>query len=472
MRIASRLTVLTAVAIAGLGMTAAIPAAASSAPHTRTAATAPGNAPGTETARPQATGPATALWVSRLHLSNGATVGYAVAASPDGSRVFATGTQSLPRNHTHGVTVAYNATTGAQIWQAENTTGTSGFTSIAVSPDGSTVFVTGFGNVGFRTPPQIVTVAYNAATGAICWTQVVGTYAAGGQSVAVSPDGSTVFIAGTAECGKPINSCYVTAAYNAATGAAVWTQELENSGGAWSMAMSPDGSAVFVTGLVPSPTQTVFLTIAYNAATGATLWTAPDNVQTLGTAPAVAVSPTGSAVFVAGSVPNGGGTSSYRTIAYSAATGAQLWAQAFANKNIGQTSALAVSPDGSTVFVTGGVDSLPGISAFGTVAYSATTGARLWKALDQSGGAAADLTVSPDGSKVYVTGSRKSPTGFPQYDTVAYSSGTGARVWVARYGNAALGASGAQALAVSPDGSKEFVTGGNIKDLTTLAYKS
>jgi PQQ-like domain len=477
MRIASRLTVLAAVAVAGLGLTAAMPAAAipagaSLTPHTRTVTTALGRAVGTRTVRTTGAALATPLWVSRLLLKNGGTAGYAVAASPGGSTVFATGTQRLPHEITRGVTVAYNATTGARIWQTEDTTGTvSGFSSIAVSPDSSTVFVTGYGNPVSRTERQIVTVAYNAATGAVLWTQEVGSHATGGVSVKVSPDGSTVFMAGIAECGKPIGACYVTVAYNAATGTAVWTQELENSGVASSLAVSPDGSAVAVTGSALSQGSNVFTTIAYNAATGATLWTASYPVQTSGSAPAVAMS--GTAVFVTGTVIPAPNTTSYRTIAYSASSGTQMWQESFTKERLGNASALAVSPDGSTVFVTGDVDSTPGVSEFGTVAYDAATGARLWKAFFQAGGGATALAVSPGGSRVFVTGDGSSPKfGNPQYATVAYDAGTGARAWAAHYGDAALGASYAYGLAVSPDGSKVFVTGGNLSYLTTLAYRS
>ena len=460
MRIASRLTVLATAAVAGLGLTAAIPAAASLTPHTRTATTA--------------------LWVSRFRSGHGPTAGRAVAVSPDGATVFVTGDQAPTARITHGETVAYDTATGAQIWQTEDTAGVvSGFASIAVSPDGSTVFVTGFGNPVSRTNRQLVTVAYNAATGAVLWTQAMGSHAAGG-SVRVSPDGSTVFVAGSGLCGKPVNSCYVTAAYDAATGAALWTQELANIGSGGSLAVSPDGSAVYVTGTVLSRAgspHTLFSTVAYNAATGAMLWTATDNAPVGPIGPTIAVSPTGSAVFVAGStVTNAAGTTeSYRTIAYSAATGAQLWVQSFPSKKNGLPYALAVSPDGSKVFVTGGVSTMTSNSDYGTVTYNATTGAQLWKALYQgpsSGGAAAVITVSPDGSKVFVSGYDYGLGGSPQYATVAYDSGTGARVWVARYGDTALGASYAYGLAVSPDGSKVFVTGASINNLTTLAYRS
>jgi PQQ-like domain len=141
----------------------------------------------------------------------------AAAASPDGSTVYVTGLTGLA----HFSTLAYNAATGAPAWTATfYGRGYSQPSAMAVSPDGSKVFVT-----GFTTPPgaccadQFVTVAYDAATGARLWAREtfnilhVGSFAT---AVAVSPDGSSVFVAGDA--GKNP----VVVAYNAATGAQQW----------------------------------------------------------------------------------------------------------------------------------------------------------------------------------------------------------------------------------------------------------
>ena len=77
--------------------------------------------------------------------------------------------------------------------------------------------------------------------------------------------------------------------------------------------------------------------------------------------------------------------------------------------------AVAVSPRGNTAYVTGG--SNPGGA---TLAYSAATGAQLWLARHNDMLLAA-VAVSPGGSRVYVTGL----TGPFRYDyaTVAHSAG-------------------------------------------------
>lgn len=81
-------------------------------------------------------------------------------------------------------------------------------------------------------------------------------------------------------------------------------------------------------------------------------------------------------------------------------------------------AALVVSPDGSTLFITGGRGSASG----GTQAYDAATGAALWK--DPDARVPGAIAVSPGGSTVFVTGHVLSPepTPVPSIITLAYSS--------------------------------------------------
>src|SRR5262249_25684965 len=148
----------------------------------------------------------------------------------------------------------------------------------------------------------------------------------------------------------------VTVAYNAATGAQRWVSRYNGPAEAHSMAVSPDGGTVFVTGGRYGPTKGDYATVAYNAATGAQLWARRYNGPVNGNdfAQSGAVSPGGGTVFVTG-FSDSPSVADYATVAYNAATGAQLWAQRYNGPANSDDSALsvAVSPGGGTVYVTG-----------------------------------------------------------------------------------------------------------------------
>ena len=149
--------------------------------------------------------------------------------------------------------------------------------------------------------------------------------------------------------------------------------------------VSPASISVSVTGFSHSATSDDnYLTIAYNAATGATRWlhryNGPGN--SVDQAYAVAVGPGGGTVYITGASIGSTGAWDYATIAYNAATGARLWVHRYNGPGTGNGSSLAysvaISPDGGTVYVTGLSDGVTSGEDYLTVAYNAATGAQLW----------------------------------------------------------------------------------------------
>jgi DNA-binding beta-propeller fold protein YncE len=318
--------------------------------------------------------------------------------------------------------------------------------AIAVSPDGSQVFVTGKSANG-QFFYDALTIAYNATTGATEWVQLydgADHFDDIAHAIAVSPDGSQVFITG--ESGAwPEQADYLTIAYNAATGATNWMERyddrLHSDDIANAIAVSPDGSKVFVTGQSDGRSWDDYVTYAYNAATGAAVWARRydglDHVDDI--AHAIAVSPDGSKVFVTGQADDfdadqtygfADGGADYATYAYSAATGAGLWLRRYNGTGDDEdiANAIAVSPDGRKVFVTGSSAGPYGDADYVTYAYGATRGGDLWVRREDGGAGHDDyvahaIAVSPDGSKVFVTGESTTRLGWEDYLTYAYSAG-------------------------------------------------
>jgi WD40 repeat protein len=340
----------------------------------------------------------------------------AVDVSADGSRVFVVGSTF---GHVNGevshdyLTLAYDAATGARIWKRLYTHPV-GYSedlaaALGLSPDGSSVFVTGASDDGVFT--DYATVAYKASTGRHLWTARWGRPDEdAARTLSVSPDGSRVFVSGFS-ISTGTSRDIVTIGYNAATGHELWRTRYDGTvhreDQANAMAVSPDGSKVFVTGYSDrSKRLRNYVTLAYGAKTGRERWVrdyqGPGGFNN--TAKAIVVSPDGSRVYVAG-YRSGLDGRDFETLAYSSA-GRRLWRRAYNGPlhSGDQATAIGVSPGGRRVYVTGFRNDVSNRD-FATLAYQASSGESLWQAFyDQSEEGASALAVSPDGSAVYVSG--------------------------------------------------------------------
>jgi len=343
------------------------------------------------------------------------------------------------------ITLTYDARTGSRHWTRRYDGpdhSTDEALALALSPDASRLFVTGY-STGLDGYQDYATIAYDAVTGSPLWTRRYSGSKNGydeAWSIAVTPDGSRVLVTGQSDGGATSDD-YATIAYDAATGATLWVQRFDGRAHSFddarAIALSPDGSTAFVSGDATMADVSDYVTIALSTSTGAVLWR-NDYSKSSGSGElfdALGVSPDGSRIFVTGS-----STLDFATIAIDATTGVLAWARTYDGPAAGndEPEAIAVSPDGTEVIVTGFSEGDSRRVDYATIAYSAATGGDIW-VRRYDGLAHLDdfpkaIVASPDGAYVYVTGWAEGGTATQNdYATVAYALPNGRPIGVRLY---------------------------------------
>lgn len=240
-----------------------------------------------------------------------------------------------------------------------------------LSSDGTRLFVTGF-YIGTGPKPGIGTIAFNTATGAELWRQSYSGPSDNSyerpEQIVTSADGKRVYVVGYTHGEDGILLEYVTIAYDAATGTELWNTRYAGLGKGslpWGIIVSPDGRRVFVTGRsFGSDSKVDYATVAYDANSGQQLWEARYDDGAYAGASVIDVSPDGSSVFVSGVLQTDGNAVQsitgnpvvgFATLAYDAATGTQLWSRKYQDPfpANADVNALKVSPTGDAIYITG-----------------------------------------------------------------------------------------------------------------------
>jgi len=272
----------------------------------------------------------------------------------------------------------------------------------------------------------------------------------------------------------------VTVAYDAATGARRWVSRYEGpeEGGEaypWDAALAPDGRTLYVAGshtTAPPSRMISGVVVAFDADDGSIRWVTSTGAGRLR---AVDVSPDGGAVYAAGRA----GTDLF-IAGLDPATGTIGWSDTYDGPESAGDEALdlAISPDGERLVVTGQRDYRADWQIqrewgdIVTLAYDIEQRSREWVASHDGplGGrdTPAGIAVSGDGSRVVVAGTQDSAVMEGRYAddivVLAYDAATGGIAWSVSRDGPASSLDWAESVGASPTGDLVFVTGA----LTTL----
>src|SRR5438552_1094851 len=251
-------------------------------------------------------------------------------------------------------------------------------TAIAVDPHSGTVYVTGYSSSGWPyISTEYATVAYDALGNQLWVARYDGRYdgsahAAHASAIAVDPNSGTVYVTGSSYGGTATSYDYATVAYDA-SGDQLWVARYDGPGHsddrAWAVAVDPNSGAVYVTGdTYPGG----YATVAYDAG-GNQRWAARyDGAGDSVAATATVLAPTAGNHSVAASCYTRATGYDYATVAYDA-SGRQLWVARHHGGPTGyETNAVAIAVGSGDVYVTGydyGREG-GGTTSYATVAYS------------------------------------------------------------------------------------------------------
>ncbi|MGH2691171.1 MAG: PQQ-binding-like beta-propeller repeat protein, partial [Actinomycetota bacterium] len=411
-------------------------------------------------------------WTARTEFAQDDVLGLSVAADPDGDLVYALGeAHDWADPHVHDpcptpVLVALDASTGEVKWtQRDEATGVCAFArTVEVDPAGERVYVVG-GDSGTGIKRSFRVTSYEAGTGAIAWRGgYTGDFPAGASAsaLAVSPDGSTLYVGGSglrqgADWAETI--VWTIVAFDVAAGEAseigvisrVFRWDVPKADAPSTPAnppaavgVSPDGRRVFIVGGAEGLTLFDIFTVAFDTTTGEKLWEADyegpraqikSSFDSVWYHSPMAISADGGEVFVTGYSTSMHGVNlamDFVTLSYDAATGVERWETRYVSEQwIHWFPSVAVHPNGDEVYVSGQVRHFEAglLARYTTLAYGADDGAELWVARHTDGGSYWNgMAMSPDGRRLFVSGTTQDlgePNEAGTFDllTVGYSTG-------------------------------------------------
>jgi hypothetical protein len=328
---------------------------------------------------------------------------------------------------------------------------------------------------------DILTAAYDQETGAEVWTSRYNgpdSVFDVGYAVAVDAQEELVFVAGTRDGPDVFGGDVAVVALEAATGKVVWEASYDGTASDHDQAFAvsvDDGTVYAAGGAHGLASGDDAFVLALEAASGKREWistgfdTGFDRVYTLRA---------GGGRVVAAGLAESGGNADQLVMAFHAkddpaVTGDQAgevaWISRFDGGGYDDAFGMDMSADDSTVVVAGASEGTDGVYNYLTTAYDVSSGERSWVArymppesiagTEQAVGTA--VALSPDGTRAFVTGisSGTEPSLGYGFATVAYDVATGQQAWATPFHPAATSYGVGSSIAVSPNGRRVYTTG-------------
>lgn len=322
---------------------------------------------------------------------------------------------------------------------------------LVLSPNGARVYVASAARVGDDLVPSVA--AYATATGQRIW-RFRSTRTANssfGPQVALSPDGSRVYLHDEIDVGSSGNNTDIaTWALRARDGASVWSMRYAGPAGRWddATAVLAGPGRVYVTGQTwrTGGRQHDLWVRAYRATDGRPLWTRvidgggraeiQDQLRASDGGLALALAPNGATLVVTGyrELP----VAEIFTLAFQAGDGSLRWKSFDSHPEHyfdGRQYGFTVTVDDGVVFVGGGSESSEGAEWRPiTLARELSSGQRLWLRVDEpvadSYGAVTGLAIDP-ASRAPIVAADVRQVNDTLFRAWSQEAATGATRWVA-----------------------------------------
>ncbi len=316
----------------------------------------------------------TLRWRRTLSPASGTFRGDWVVAAPSGDFV-AVGHNVTSRGNPIAITMARYTSDGTFLWRVDLARTFPYVARLLVDAGGNAYLA--FSSVG---DGQDIQVHKYSSTGALVWSQVVSTGFFANDiatSLALSPDETDVVVTGDIAGGAD----WITAAYNATTGARRWLVTAPEGIAAHDVVV--DSSRVYVTGEGNVGIDGFLTVVAYDRATGTRLWRTDKKPADSGGAAGLwmDLAPNGSLV-VAGQAARG--FLDWYTVAFQT-TGAVRW-EAVRDGGLNTDEiprGVLVLADGTTVVTGRGGPNLPGGYIQGVTAGYGANGTLRWEAFSR-----------------------------------------------------------------------------------------